>query len=219
MSKDSFKHQIFNHFALIGKALSSPNRLELIDFLMQGERNVESLSKISGLTFANTSRHLQQLKIAGLVNQRKEGQQVFYSISGDRILSLMEILRKVAEENNAAVTQLMQKFLEDKDMLEPIEQKELASRLKNNEIILIDVRPREEYISGHIKGAINLPMEQLKDEMEKFPDDKEIIAYCRGPYCVLSILAVRELRKKGKSVRRLKTGFPEWKLANLPVEK
>ena len=218
MSNDNFKSQIFNQFALIGKALSSPNRLELIDFLMQGERNVESLSKISGLSFANTSRHLQQLKIAGLVNQRKEGQQVFYSISGNRIFALMEVLREVAEENNAAVSQLMQKFLEDKDVLEPIEQKELVSRLKNNEIILIDVRPREEYISGHIKGAINLPMEQLKNEMEKFPDGKEIIAYCRGPYCVLSILAVRELRKKGKSVRRLKTGFPEWKLANLPVE-
>jgi rhodanese-related sulfurtransferase len=186
---------------------------------MQGERNVEALAKVSGLTVANTSRHLQQLKLSGIVNQRKYGQQVYYSISGDKILALMTAIRDVAEENNAAVNQLMQKFLEDKDKLEPLEQKQLLKKLKNNEIILIDVRPSEEYNSGHIKGAINLPMERLKDEMEKLPVDKEIIAYCRGPYCVLSILAVRELRKKGKNVRRLKTGFPEWKLANLPVEK
>jgi len=199
--------------------MSSPNRLELIDFLMQGERNVESLAKISGLTFANTSRHLQQLKLAGFVNQRKEGQQVYYSISGSKIFALMTAIRDVAEENNAAVTRLMQKFLEDKDTLEPVEQKVLFERLKKKEIILIDVRPTEEFKSGHIAGAINVPMERLKDEMEKFPTDKEIVAYCRGPYCVLSILAVRELRKKGKNVRRLKTGFPEWKLADLPVEK
>jgi len=199
--------------------MSSPSRLELIDFLMQGERNVETLAKLSHLSVANTSRHLQQLKLAGIVKQRKEGQQVFYSLTGDRILELMNVIREVAEENNAMVHQLMHNFLEDKDQLEPLEQNELMERMKNNEILLIDVRPAEEFQSGHISGAINLPMNRLKDEIEKLPQEKEIIAYCRGPYCVLSILAVKELREKGKNVRRLKTGFPEWKLANLPVEK
>ena len=218
MSSKSFKHDLFEQFARIGKALSNGNRLELLEFLAQGERSVEELANVAGLTTGNTSQHLQLLRQSGLVQSRKVGLKVFYRISGDEVVNLLDVLRVVAEQNLAEVNRLVNTYLATKDELEPISRDELLSRVKDDLVTVIDVRPPEEYAAGHVRGAINIPISELEQHMSEFDPDQEIVAYCRGPHCVLAFDAVAKLRKKGMKARRLADGYPEWRLAGLPIE-
>jgi len=219
MSTKNFKHELFNQFARVAKALGNGNRLELLEFLAQGERSVEALSQVSGLTVANTSQHLQQLRQAGLVTTRKEGQKVFYALSGVDVTDLLGSLRNVAERHLADVDRLVNTFLTVKDNLEPVPTKELLSRVRDGLVTVLDVRPREEYESGHLPGAINIPLGELEEHLDELDTSHEIVAYCRGPHCVLAFDAVAKLRKEGLQAKRLEGGFPEWQLKGLPVEK
>ncbi len=219
MSSKGVKQLLFEQFARVGKAMSNANRLEILEFLAQSECNVEELSKLAGITVANTSQHLQQLRQAGLVNSRKQGLKVYYSLSGDDVIELLSIQRKVAERHIAEVDQLIDHFLTVKDSLEPLPREELLSRVKQGLVTIIDVRPASEYDAGHVPGAINMPLDKLDDQLGDFDSDREIVAYCRGPHCVLAFNAVEKLRKQGLKASRLEDGFPEWKIAGLPVEK
>jgi len=214
----SFKHDLFAQFARVGKALSNGNRLELLEFLAQGERSVEQLSKVAGLTVANTSQHLQQLRHAGMVSCRKEGLRVYYSISGDDVIKLLVALRAVAERHVTDVQYLLNTYLTVKDDLEPIPREELLERANAGLITVLDVRPAEEYAAGHVPGAINIPLQELEERLEELGKNQEIVAYCRGPHCVLAFDAVARLREKGINARRLEDGYPEWKTAGLPIE-
>lgn len=219
MSGEGFKQQLFTQFARVAKALANPNRLELLEFLAQGERTVESLAKASGMSVANTSQHLQQLRQSGLVLTRKEGLHVFYRLSGDDVIKVLSCLRRVAEGHLADVTQLVNTYLTVKDSLEPLPANELMSRARDGLITVLDVRPEEEYAAGHLPGAVNIPLNELEKRLSQLPKESEIVAYCRGPYCVLAFEAVEQLRAKGYQAQRLENGFPEWKQAGLPVEK
>ncbi len=216
--KGSFKHDLFAQFARIGKALSNGNRLELLEFLAQGERGVDALARISGLSVANTSQHLQQLRQAGLVLSRKEGLKVYYRLSGDDIITLLDALRGVAERHVADVERLVNSYLTVKDDLEPIPRDELLERVKHDLVTVLDVRPPEEYAAGHVPGAVNVPLDKLEQYLLALDPEQEIVAYCRGPHCVLAFDAVARLREKGLKARRMQDGFPEWKQAGLPVE-
>ena len=218
MSSGSFKHDLFTQFAVVGKALSNGNRLELLEFLAQGERSVENLAAVSGLTVANTSRHLQQLRQAGLILNRKVGLKVFYRISGDDVIELLDVLRNVTERHVADVERLVNTYLTVKDSLEPIPRDELLARVRDDLVTVIDVRPAEEFAAGHVPGATNIPLSELEKHLDLFDPDEEIVAYCRGPHCVLAFDAVAKLRAKGFKARRLQDGYPEWKTAGLPVE-
>ncbi len=214
----NFKQDLFAQFARIAKALSNANRLELLEFIAQGERSVEALAKVSGLSIANTSQHLQQLRQAGLVVARKEGLHVHYSLSGDDVIGVIECLRRVAENHLADVSKLVNTYLTVKDSLEPLSADELLSRANDGLVTVLDVRPPDEYAAGHLPGAINIPLSELKQHLAKLPKKREVVAYCRGPYCVLAFEAVRRLREQGYKARRLENGYPEWKKAGLPVE-
>ena len=222
MSSHSFKQDLFAQFARVGKTLSNGNRLELLEFLAQGERSVEQLSKVAGLTVANTSQHLQQLRHAGMVSCRKQGLKVYYRISGDDVIHLLDALRVVAERHVTDVQHLVNTYLTVKDNLEPIPREELLERVRDGLVTVLDVRPPEEYAAGHVPGAINIPLSELEQRLQELDDedggDREIVAYCRGPHCVLAYDAVARLRQKGMRARRLEDGYPEWKIAGLPVE-
>jgi rhodanese-related sulfurtransferase/DNA-binding transcriptional ArsR family regulator len=213
-----FKQELFNQFARVGKALGNGNRLELLEFLAQGERGVDALAKVSGLSVANTSQHLQQLRQAGLVVSRKQGLQVHYSLSGDDVIHLLEALRVVAERHVADVERLVNSYLTLKDDLEPIPREELLQRAKDGLVTVLDVRPPEEYAAGHVPGAVNVPLKELEAYLDQLQAGQDIVAYCRGPHCVLAFDAVAKAREKGMNARRLEDGYPEWKLAGLPVE-
>lgn len=218
MSNNNFKHQIFEQFARIGKALSSGPRLELLEFLAQSERNVESLANATGFTIANTSQHLRQLHQVGLVTNRKVGQQVFYDLADEIVVDLLGTLRKVAEQNLGEIDRLINTYLTIKDELEPISGTELLERIRNEEITVLDVRPTVEYNSGHLPDAVNIPLNELEKHLATIPADKEVIAYCRGPHCILAFEAVNKLRKNGFQASRFENGFPEWKRSGLPIE-
>ena len=217
MSNKTFKSDLFEQFARIGKALSSGKRLQMLEYLAQGERSVDTLAQMTGLSVANTSQHLQQLRQAGLASARKEGLYVFYRVSGDSIVRLVAALRVVGQEQLAEVDKLVKAYFESKDSLEPVPAKELLQRAKTGVVTVLDVRPAEEYAAGHIRGAINVPLTELTKRLHEIPSNREIVAYCRGPYCLLALEAVAQLRKKGRKARRLQDGFPEWKSAGLPV--
>lgn len=214
----NFKQQLFAQFARIGKALSNGNRLELLEFIAQGERSVEELAKVAGLTVANTSQHLQQLRHAELVSTRKEGLKVYYRLSDDDVLYLLDALRGVAERHLAEVERLVNTYLTVKDELEPIPREELIERARDGLVTVLDVRPPEEYAAGHVPGAINIPLSELEYHLHDLNPDQEIVAYCRGPHCVLAFDAVARLRQEGLHARRLQDGFPEWKASGLPIE-
>lgn len=218
MSSGNVKHDLFAQFARIGKALSNPNRLEIIEFLAQGERSVDALAQVASLSVANTSQHLQQLRQAGLVTLRKEGQRVYYRLSGDDVVLLLNSLRDVADRHLTEVAHLVSTYLDTKDSLEPLLAAELLARARAGEVTVLDVRPAEEFAAGHLPGAINIPLSELEARLGELHPDQEVVAYCRGPYCVLSYDAVARLREHGLQARRLKDGYPEWKIAGLPVE-
>lgn len=218
MSRGSFKGDLFTQFARVAKALGSGNRLQLLEFIAQGARSVDELAKMTGLSVANASRHLQALRQAGLVTARKEGLRVYYELAGNDVILLLEALRKVAEIRVAEVEKLVNTYLGHRDELEPIPAKELLKRARKGLVTVLDVRPKEEFEAGHLPGAINIPLTELEGRLGKLPKSREFIAYCRGPYCLLSYDAVERLRKKGLKARRLEDGFPEWKAAGLPIE-
>lgn len=212
------KKLLFEQLARVGKALSSPSRLELLEFLAQGEKGVNALSKVSGLSVANASQHLKHLRAAGLVSSRSSGQSVLYSLSDGSIVTLLGIIRQIAEGNLAEVDLLINTYLKEKDALEPVPAEEVLRRAKSGLITIIDVRPPDEYASGHVQGAINVPISQLDEFIERLTAEQEVVAYCRGAYCLMSFDAVARLREKGFTAKRLEDGFPEWKSAGLPVE-
>lgn len=218
MNGKVFKHDLFTQFARVAKALGHANRLELLELLAQGTSTVEGLARKTGLSVANTSQHLQQLRQAGLVSPRKVGQHVHYRLSGDDVLELLAVLRRVAERHVAEVGRLVNSYLVARDELEPVPARELLARTRAGTVTVFDVRPREEYAAGHLPGAVNVPLEELERHLARWPADREVVAYCRGPYCVLAFEAVARLRAKGIKARRLEYGYPEWRHAGLPVE-
>jgi len=218
MANHNFGRQIFEQFARIGAALGNANRLQLLELLAQGERNVETLSQIAGLSLANTSQHLRNLRQAGLVTSRKSGLKVFYRISNDDVVRLISALRRVAECHIAEVETLINKYLTVKDDLEPVRRLDLLSRARDGLVTVLDVRPPEEFAAGHIPGAINIPLIDLERRLKDLTEDEEIVAYCRGPHCVLAFDAIEKLRQYGFKAQRLEDGYPEWRASGLPIE-
>lgn len=214
----SFKDQLFEQFARIGKALANPHRLELLDLLAQAERTVEDLSREAGMSVANTSRHLQELKAARLVEVRREGLYGYYRLADERVFEVWRAIRELGEERLAEVDRLVGTYLTDRGSLEAVSVEELLVRMREEGVLVLDVRPEEEYRAGHIPGARSVPLERLEAYLEELPRDREVIAYCRGPYCVFSDEAVALLRSRGYRARRLAEGLPDWRAAGLPVE-
>ncbi|NGZ06321.1 MAG: metalloregulator ArsR/SmtB family transcription factor, partial [Magnetococcales bacterium] len=214
----SFKQELFDHLARIGKAVGQGHRLAILEYLAQGERSVEVLAQLSGLSVANTSKHLQQLRHAGLVHARKEGLYVHYRLSDPEIITLLGVIRRLSERHLAEVETLVRNYLLAKDDMEPLPRTTLLERMREGTVTVLDVRPHEEYQAGHLPRSFNIPLRELERRLHELPPDREVVAYCRGAYCVLSFEAVARLRKEGFKARRLEEGFPEWQKANLPVE-
>lgn len=211
------KQALFAHLAVVARALGHGARLELLDFLAQGERSVEDLAQVAGLSIANTSKHLQQLKGAGLVQARRDGKHVRYRVGDAQVLDVVAALRAIAQAHIGAVNELVGSYLTSRDALEPVPAAELLARVRDGLVTVLDVRPSEEYAQGHVAGALNIPLDQLQARLQDLPPDREIVAYCRGPWCVLAFEAVARLREAGFSARRLRDGWPEWQQAELPV--
>jgi len=203
----------------VAQALGHAHRLELLEHIAQGERSVEELSARANLSFANTSRHLQILRRARLVDIERRGKHVLYRLAGDaEVIELLRALGRVGERNVAEVSRVMTDYFHARDALEPVSRKDLVSRLRDGLVTVLDVRPEDEFALGHLPGALNIPFGKLELRLAELPADREVIAYCRGPYCVLSFEAVVALRARGYLVRRLEDGYPEWKAAGLPIE-
>lgn len=213
------KQDIFAGLARIGTALSSPTRIEFLELLAQGERSVEQLATLTGASIANTSQHLQKLRQAGLVTSRKEAQFVYYRLAGDEVVGLLASPGRAGEAYLAEVEKLVRVVLAQKDDVEPVPAKELLARLRKGLVTVLDVRPEEEFAAGHIPGAVNIPIHELEKRLAELPKRREVVAYCRGPYCLMSYDAVALLRRKGRRSRRLQDGMPEWRAAGLPVER
>ena len=216
-STDSMKSALYEQLARVGLALGSAGRLQILEFVAQGERSVDALAAMTGLSVANTSKHLQALRQAGLVAARKDGLRVYYSVTGDDVVALVSALRAVAEHRVAEVERLVRLWLAHRDEMEPIPAAELLERAKKGLVTVLDVRPAEEYAAGHVPGALNVPLDKLESFLSRLPKRKEVVAYCRGPYCLMSFEAVEKLRKRGWRARRLENGLPEWRAAGLPV--
>jgi rhodanese-related sulfurtransferase/DNA-binding transcriptional ArsR family regulator len=212
------KRAIHDSFAAVARALAHGHRLELLEHVAQGERSVEALATVAGLGFANASQHLLLLRRAGLVRSRKDGKRVLYSLAGPAVLDLLASLRRIAESSVAEARDVIAGYFQARDGLEPVSRRELAGRLRRKAVVLLDVRPPAEFAMGHLAGAINVPLKELLRRLAELPRGKEVVAYCRGPYCVLSFEAVALLRRKGLRARRLEDGYPEWKAAGLPVQ-
>lgn len=218
MSSEGPKQALFAQFAAVAKAIAHPHRLELLEQLAQGERNVEVLANRIRVSIANASQHLQQMRRAGLVASRREGKFMFYRLTDDAVLNLLASLRQIAERNLAEVERVVRGYFHNRDNLEAVSRAELLSRLKAGLVTILDVRPEDEFALGHLPGALNVPIADLEKRLADFHPEQEIVAYCRGPYCVLSYEAVALLRARGFRVRRLEDGLPEWRAAGLPVE-
>src|SRR5205809_1773928 len=216
--KRAFKNQLYEQFARIGKALSSSHRLELLEVLAQGERSVEALAQETGMPVANASQHLQVLRAAQLVEVRREGVYIFYRLADERVFTLWQAMRQLGEARIAEVDRIVDIYLHDRSLLQPIGAHELLQRLVDDNIILLDVRPVEEYAAGHLPEALSIPVAELEARLPELPQDKEIIAYCRGPYCVFADEAVALLRTNGYKAQRLEQGLPDWRALGLPVE-
>jgi len=218
MSSENPKRALFASFAEIAKALGHGHRLEILELLAQGERSVEALAERVGLSVANASQHLQRMRRTGLLASRRDGKRILYRLSDPAVLDLMAALRRVAEHNSAEVREIIGSYFRERDALEPVSRKELARRLKDGLVTVLDVRPEDEYAAGHLPKAINIPLGALARRLRELPKNREIVAYCRGPYCVLAFEAVALLRDHGFKVRRLEDGYPEWKAAGLPIK-
>lgn len=217
LSVRQIKDRLYEQFARVGKAFSSPKRVEILDLLAQGELSVEAIAGATSMGLTNTSAHLQTLKAARLVETRKDGTKVHYRLADDEVLGLLISLREVASHRLAEVEQVARDYFAARDELEPLTRRQLGERLQADSVVIVDVRPRSEYASGHIPGAISIPVGELVERITEIPKDAEIVAYCRGPYCVMAPEAVDILHRRGFVVRRLEDGFPEWRIAGLPV--
>jgi rhodanese-related sulfurtransferase/DNA-binding transcriptional ArsR family regulator len=213
-----FKDRLYGQFARIGKALSSPHRLEILELLAQGERTVDSLATEMGLSLANTSQHLQALRQAALVESRKDGLFVSYRLSDPTVFAACTAIRTIAEHQLADLERLVREHFGDRSEAEAVEMNELLKRARSKRVVVLDTRPPNEYAAGHIAGAISVPVDNLQRRLRELPTAKEYVAYCRGPYCVYADRAVEILRSNGRQARRLREGFPEWRAAGLPVE-
>lgn len=218
MGSRAFKDRIYAELAALGRALASPHRLELLDLLAQGERSVEALAREAGLTLANASAHLQVLRRARLVEAEKRGLYAVYRLSSPRVYDLWRSLRDLGAEQLAEIDRLVERYLTDRQSLDAVSKEELAQRLAEGAVVVLDVRPSVEYEQGHVAGARSIPIEELEQRLSELPGDQEIVAYCRGPYCVFADEAVKLLQRRGFRARRLADGFPEWRAAGLPVE-
>ena len=212
-----FKNSIYDQFARIGKGLASPRRLELLDLLCQGPRTVETLAREAGQSIANTSQHLQVMRAARLVAAEKEGQYVTYSLADNEVCDFFQSLCHLAESRLAEVERATRDFLQERGQMEPVDRVALIERVRDGAVTVLDVRPPEEYRAGHIPGAISVPLSELKHRLAELPRDREIVAYCRGPYCVLAVEAVDMLRTHGFKALRLEDGVPDWRARGLTV--
>ena len=217
MSRQGPKQALFAQFAAVAKTLGHAHRLELLEQLAQGERAVEVLANRTGMSIANASQHLQHMRRAGLVVSSRAGKFVYYRLADDAVLDLLAALRQVAERNVAEVERVIRSYFNDRDALEPVSRKELLKRSRAGDVTVLDLRPEDEFALGHLPGAVNIPLRALEARLSELDPSQEIIAYCRGPYCVLSYEAVAALRARGFQARRLEDGLPEWRAAGLPV--
>lgn len=219
MSMPGPKQALFAQFAAIAKALGHGHRLELLELLAQGERTVEVLAQLTGLSAANASQHLQNLKRAGLLRSQRQGKFVYYALADDGILDVLGALRRIAERNVAEVERVVRSYFNKLDDLEPVTRKQLLRMIREDAVMVLDVRPPDEFVLGHVPGAVNIPLRALKERLSEINPDREIVAYCRGEYCVLSFEAVALLRARGFKVRRLEEGLPEWRAAGMPIKR
>lgn len=217
MGHRDFKDPLYEQFARIGHALGSPRRIELLDLLAQGEKTVELLAEQAAMAVKNTSAHLRVLRQARLVETRRQGTFIYYRLAGDDVIDLLRSVQTVARNRLAEVEQVANLYLTRRDHLEPVTRKELRRLVREGAVTLLDARPREEYEAGHIPGALSVPVEELERRLSEVPKDREVIAYCRGPYCVYALEAVTVLRKRGYRARRAEDGFPEWRSSGYPV--
>ena len=213
------KRAVYENLARVGAALSSAVRLELLELLAQGERSVDELARLTGATVANASQHLQKLKQAGLIVGRKDAQFVRYRLAGDAVVALFDALGVAGQAYLADVDRIVRLYFTAKDDLEPVLATEVLDRARKGLVTVLDVRPPEEFAAGHVAGAINIPIHELEKRLSELPKRREVVAYCRGPYCLMSFDAVQLLRRKGLKARRLKDGLPEWRLAGLPTDR
>ena len=219
MSKREHKNELYTHFARVGHALASPKRLELLDLLAQGQRTVEDIAEQIEVPIKNTSAHLRVLRQAHLVATRREGKFVFYRLADDEAVRLLRSLESVAHRRLADVRDAARTYLGSRDSLEPVSLAELRRLVQSGEVTVIDVRPPEEYVAGHIPGARSIPVADLKRRLRELPRGREVVAYCRGPFCVFAHDAVALLRQRGYEARRAEQGLPDWRAAGLPVER
>lgn len=219
MNSRQFKDNLYEQFARISKALAHPKRLELIDILSQGERSVEALARETNMSIANTSQHLQTLKTAQLINTRKDGLYMYYRLANIHVHQLWSLIRDLGQKSLADVDRVVQNFFKDRLQFQSVSAEELLALMQKREVVVLDVRPTLEYKQGYIKGAISVPLEKLENYLAKIPESKTIVAYCRGPYGVMSFDAVKLISAKGYRGVRLDEGFPEWRLRGFPVEK
>ena len=213
-----FKDRLFEQFARIGKAMASPKRLEILDLLAQAERTVEEIARETAVPTANASQHLQVLKGAGMVVSRREGLYAYYRLADEGVFRTWQSVRALGETRLADIDRVVETYLKDRDALETVGAPGLMERINDRNVVVLDVRPEEEYRAGHIPGALSVPLDALEATLQTLPKDKEIVAYCRGPYCVFSDEAARFLNARGYRARRLAEGFPDWRSAGLPVE-
>lgn len=217
MSTRNPKRALFAQFAAMARSLGHAHRLELLEQLAQGERSVEVLADRAGLSLANASQHLQHMRRAGLVTNRRAGKFVYYRLADDGVLDLLAALRRIAEQNLAEVERVVRGYFNERDGLEPVTREELLERSRAGTVTILDVRPEDEFALGHLPDALNIPLRELDARLGELDPEQEVVAYCRGPYCVLSYEAVAQLRARGFKARRLEDGLPEWRRASLPV--
>jgi rhodanese-related sulfurtransferase/DNA-binding transcriptional ArsR family regulator len=217
MPHRELKEPLYAQFARIGHAVSSPKRLELLDLLSQGEKTVEALAEQSSTPLKNTSAHLRVLRQAHLVDTRRDGTYVYYRLATDDVVRFLRELQALARSRLAEVAQVAKLYIDDRDEMEPVSLGELRRRMRERDVTVIDVRPEEEFRAGHIPGALSIPVGELKRRLSEIPKKKEVVAYCRGPYCVYSVEAVGILRKHGYRARRADDGLPAWRASALPI--
>jgi rhodanese-related sulfurtransferase/DNA-binding MarR family transcriptional regulator len=214
----SLKSELFEQFARVGRAVSAPLRLAILDVLAQSERTVEEIAREIGASVANASQHLKQLRAARLVETRRDGLFIFYRLADDRVLRLWQVIREVGEARLAEIDQVARAYLKERETMETVGANDLLRLMRAGEVVVLDVRPPGEFAAGHIASARSMPLKELQKRLRELPKRRQIVAYCRGPYCVLSDEAVVLLKNKGFRVARLDIGLPEWKLLGLPVE-
>lgn len=219
MAHREFKDRLYGEFSRIGKAVSSPQRLEFLDLLGQREWSVEELARETSQSVANASAHLKVLRSAQLVETRREGARIFYRLADQNVVQLWQVIREIGESRLAEIDRIVDQFVADRDEFQPIDSRELLARLDDGDVVVLDVRPHSEFEAGHLPGARSIPIDELESHLKELNREQEVIAYCRGPYCLFADEAVDLLRQHGYRARRLADGLPDWRMAGLPIER